>query len=70
MCESLGVFIDQSRKFLKQRAALHRRPSAPLGLSFAGRGDRAIRVFDGGGRHRGDDALVLRILDLTPFSAR
>ena len=69
MGERLGVFVDQSRKFLKQRAALHRRSPAPLGLSFAGRGDRAIRVFDGGGRHGSDDAFVRRIRDLTPFPA-
>ncbi len=67
--QRLGVLVDQIGEFLEQRAALHRRSSAPFGLSFAGRRDGAIRVLDCGGRHRGDDALVLRILDLAPIAA-
>jgi hypothetical protein len=54
---------------MEQRAALHRCSAAPLGLSLAGRGDRAVRVFGRGGRHRGDEALVLRIRDLPSFPA-
>ena len=65
--QPLAILKDQPGQALEQFGALDRRQRFPCRLCPPSRGQRSIGIGFAAARHRSDDLLRCRILDLDPF---